>query len=236
MPCTAASPSPRPVNFVEKKGSKILSSRLRIHRQPVSCTSTATYCPAGLTPPEIVSQVWPRPPPAIGGDQDGPVLSLVMASAPLITRFMMSCCIWLGSARTGGRFGELEPKLHGFGIDDWIRPLISRTSADISSSGDEVALARVSESWLVRSRSLLAGVHHVLEQRVIRTRAGIGDPRARLAFPRIPTSRLLKSCATPPAIMPRLSSFCVSRNCSSALSFGDVARDHRSPDDSPRRP
>ena len=49
---------------------------------------------------------------------------------------------------------------------------------------------------------------------------------ARLALPMMPTSRLLKSCAIPPASSPRLSSlsFCSSRR-SSSLRSGDVARD-----------
>src|SRR4051812_44840258 len=58
---------------------------------------------------------------------------------------------------------------------------------------------------------------------------------ARLALPRIPTSRLLKSCAMPPASTPRLSSFCAccifacsaSRFAVETLHLGDVlpARD-----------
>ena len=39
MPCTAASPSPRPVNFVVKNGSKILSLVAASMPEPVSATS-----------------------------------------------------------------------------------------------------------------------------------------------------------------------------------------------------
>ena len=45
--------------------------------------------------------------------------------------------------------------------------------------------------------------------------AGGSVSRTRLAFPLTPVSRLLKSCATPPASTPMLSSFCVCRICSS---------------------
>ena len=42
MPSTAASPSPRPVNFVVKKGSKIFSRVSSSMPQPVSVTWTTT--------------------------------------------------------------------------------------------------------------------------------------------------------------------------------------------------
>ena len=45
MPATAASPSPRPVNLVEKKGSKILALVASSMPQPVSRTSRQTYFP-----------------------------------------------------------------------------------------------------------------------------------------------------------------------------------------------
>src|ERR1035441_1330128 len=47
MPATAASPSPRPVNFVEKKGSKILALVASSMPQPVSRTSRQIYGPGG---------------------------------------------------------------------------------------------------------------------------------------------------------------------------------------------
>ena len=50
-----------------------------------------------------------------------------------------------------------------------------------------------------------------LLERIRRARAGsAARARSRLALPRMAVSRLLKSCAMPPASTPRLSSFCVS--------------------------
>src|ERR1035438_9597584 len=43
MPATAASPNPRPVNLVEKKGSKILALVASSMPEPVSRTSRQTY-------------------------------------------------------------------------------------------------------------------------------------------------------------------------------------------------
>ena len=50
-----------------------------------------------------------------------------------------------------------------------------------------------------------------VSQRRMRRRAARSS--ARLALPRMPTSRLLKSCAMPPASTPRLSSFCACCTC-----------------------
>ena len=42
IPATAASPSPRPVNFVEKKGSKTFDAVSAVMPHPVSVTSSTT--------------------------------------------------------------------------------------------------------------------------------------------------------------------------------------------------
>ena len=47
MPCTAASPSPRPANLVVKKGSKSLALTSAFIPGPVSDTVRLTYSPAG---------------------------------------------------------------------------------------------------------------------------------------------------------------------------------------------
>ena len=47
---------------------------------------------------------------------------------------------------------------------------------------------------------------------------------ARLAFPMIPVSRLLKSCAIPPARRPILSSFCASRIATSLVLRSVISR------------
>src|ERR1035438_635647 len=61
MPATAASPNPRPVNLVEKKGSKILALVASSMPEPVSRTSRQTYFPVASAASSGIDRTGARP-------------------------------------------------------------------------------------------------------------------------------------------------------------------------------
>ena len=139
----------------------------------------------------------------------------------------MSCWSWVTSAST-----RRQPSVSSsrsctfFGMLVCSRLLICRTRSERSTgSTTKRPLPAYARSWRVR----LPAVSLARTTSFSMLRAGLLlliVSSARLAFPMMPTSRLLKSCAMPPASRPRLSSlsFCSSRR-SSSLRSRNVARD-----------
>ena len=89
MPSTAERPRPRPVNFVVKKGSKILAFTSSDMPQPVSLTSRTTKVPPGTASSPNVEGTGMAGVPREVTTVTIPCLS-PQASAALITRFIIT--------------------------------------------------------------------------------------------------------------------------------------------------
>ena len=138
------------------------------------------------------------------------------ASDAFITRFISTCRSCVASPSTGGSDGS-----------SWywnVVPLatVIRSNCPVSST----RLFRSTSSMMNWPRPLYASICRASSAarcadvctscRCSRIgESGGSSSSARLAFPRIPTSKLLKSWAMPPASTARLSSFCVSLSASS---------------------
>ncbi len=100
IPSTAASPSPRPVNFVVKNGSKMREAVAASIPWPVSETRTSTYSPSGRSgerymPAKVRRVAWTMP---VFTETTPPPSSI--ASEALMTRFMTTCRICVASPST----------------------------------------------------------------------------------------------------------------------------------------
>ena len=139
------------------------------------------------------------------------------ACQALVHRFISTCCTCVASASTGS--------------GDEARRVLSRTPA---GSSERISRSASSTSgfsgWRCSScvwRRLKARIcctswRARMAARWISARlswaawSGPTSSRARARLPRMAASRLLKSCATPPARVPMASIFCDSRSCVSS--------------------
>ena len=146
MPCTAASPRPRPVNFVVKKGSKTFSITSAVIPHPVSATSRKTDGPAGRSAAGWEGRgAW-------GSAGVSPVRTVTVpppaatASEAFVTRFRTTWRSCVASASTGGR--RRGQVVHEFGID---RDHRSQQPGHVADEGGQVDRLEV-ESALARVR------------------------------------------------------------------------------------
>ena len=134
MPSVAASPSPRPVNFVVKNGSKIRARVSSSMPTPSSATSSQTIGPlrvSGVTAaPDQSSAAASRTAPRT---RSVPAPSGI-ASVPLISRFMITCCSCERSPITGRSEGARSSSRRTFlGADALTSCQVSPMSAAIGT-------------------------------------------------------------------------------------------------------
>ncbi len=139
-----------------------------------------------------------------------------MASPALTTRFITTCRSWVASPSIGGNVASRSYRMcTDLATDTDRRWAISRTIALTSRVWiTNRPLPEYASIW--RAKSAARWDATSICWRFSRTGdSGASSESARLALPRIATSRLLKSWAIPPASMPRLSSFwdsCIRRS------------------------
>ena len=132
-----------------------------------------------------------------------------IASRALTTRFITTCSIWPRSDAMGGRpaasstFSSIiraeQPRQHLLHVAD--------DGADLQRLRLEHLLAAESEELARETRGAIARGKNVLE-RLARGSPGGTSSSMKLALPPIVVSRLLKSCAMPPASRPSASILC----------------------------
>ena len=130
---------------------------------------------------------------------------------------MMSCCIWAGSASTGGRpEARSSRRSTFFGIDILAAARARGSARKARPAEHEPTLARIGQQLSrVRSAARSEARDYIFQDRTQRAVAGhFLERQARI--PENAGRILLKSCATPPASSPMLSSFCASRSRSSS--------------------
>ena len=227
MPYTVARPRPvpRPRSFVVKNGSKIRRLRLfvhadaavgdRQHRRTVPDARRRAASAYDSSRTTVAVSIDSRPPCGI-------------ASRALTARFIRICSSCPASAMTAGRAGA------SFVTSSMSSPISRRSillgvddeAVDVEQLGWRTCLRLKASNWRVRPAARSAALDDLVDVRppvVVRaSRSSARAPRSRW----ITVSRLLKSCATPPANCPTASIFCAWRSCSSSrLSLADVHAD-----------
>ncbi len=215
-PYTIDSPSPVPLpcSLVVKNGSKMRAFTSSVMPEPVSETASWTYAPGVRSGYAAVScsrsrtlrvSMVRRPP--VG-----------MASRAFTARFRTICSSCVGSAFTRYRSGARavvrstsSPTSRFSSRYAW-----SMTAFGSITFGSTMALRLNASNWLVTAAARSPA------SRMAATASRFGSPGAsapstRSPYPLMTVSRLLKSCATPPASRPTASSFWAWRNWSSSL-------------------
>jgi hypothetical protein len=136
----------------------------------------------------------------------------------------MSCRIWAASPRTGGDGSSActASSLPG-GITDRNTGAISRTSSDRCRRPTTNCPRPEYASICWHSPAAAPAADSTFRRQSAAGPSGRCS-RASPAFPRMVVSRLLKSCATPPAITPSDSSFCACSSCRSTVRRPSSAR------------
>ena len=204
---------PRPSSLVVKNGSKMCLRTSASIPTPVSVTEITTRGPAGTSGWSL------RNASSVGASATS-IVSFPprgMASRALTARFMSTCSSWPGSARTAAAVDGSRS------TSSMSSPMRRRSILESSSmrppsgttSGTRTCLRLNARSWRVRAeaRSAALRISCILPRRVGSWSLGI----MRSPYPRMAVSRLLKSCAMPPASRPTASIFWAWTSCSSRL-------------------
>ena len=207
MPYTVARPNPvpRPSSLVVKKGSNRCASTWSSMPMPVSLTESATSgpvagrsSPGAGTPAALTLAV-----PMVSVPPSG------MASRALTPRLAMTCSIWPGSAITKPSAGSRSsPREIRSPTTRRSMPPISCTMVlRFTSRGCMTCFRLYARSWRTSPAARCAA----RPISWISSRRGSAMPvsdSSSSVLPRIAVSRLLKSCAIPPASCPTASIFC----------------------------
>jgi hypothetical protein len=135
MPRVAASPRPRPVVFVVKKGSKMRASTASLMPRPLSVTRRATKRPPrqGGSPSQ--------PPPSAAPSETASLSTTIepsrspIASAAFKTRFITTCRSCDASPVTASsRSANRQESVICFGTETAIRSIMSHTTRETSRS------------------------------------------------------------------------------------------------------
>ena len=137
-----------------------------------------------------------------------------MACQALVHRFISTCWIWVASASTGSgsALNRVFSRMPA-GSSERSRRSASSTTGCSGWRCRACVWRRLKARICCTSWRARTAARWISVRLSCATWSGPTSSRARVRLPRMAASRLLKSCATPPARVPMASIFCTSRSC-----------------------
>ena len=209
---------PLPTDLVVKNGSKMWLRTSSLMPWPESLTAITTTGPGRSRPPPCVpgtarlTSMLSTPPSGI-------------ASLAFAARFSSTCsiCPWSTSTRQGSSASSVRSTMSSPIMRASIEPEPATTERRSSTRGAMSCCRLKASSWCVRAAARQAALSVSISQRCARA-SGETSRNASARLPVIAVSRLLKSCATPPASRPTASIFCDCRSRASSATRSVSAR------------
>ena len=207
IPNTVARPRPVPWSgpFVVKNGSKTRAFTSAVIPTPVSATVSRANRPG---PPAVARSA--------GAVRTVSVPPPGMASRAFTARFITTCSRWVRSARTvTGAGASTASTATRSPSTRRSRPASAETTSFRSSTSARAGWQRPNRRSC-RTRAVARSAARARSSNSAAVPASSAGDRSSSAFPRMTVSRLLKSCAIPPASRPTASIFWPWRRCSSS--------------------